>query len=328
MALHGAITGIGASVPSKVMTNFDFEKFLDTSDEWITKRTGIKQRHHVSDGETTVTLSVEASRQALADAGLEPTQLDLIICATVSPDMILPASACFIQKELGAIDVPAFDVSAACSGFIYGLTIANQFITTGMYKRILVVAGDTLTRFSDFTDRRSCILFGDGAGAVILEATEDDDKGVRYTVMHADGQGWDFIHMPGGGSRHPASEETLKKGLHFLKMRGRDVYRFAVEKMQWLIGDCMDNCGLTVDDIDMVLPHQVNVRIIKSAAEKFRFPMEKLYINIDRYGNTSGASIPLALEEARRKGKIGEGSMLMMIAFGAGLTWAGAVVRL
>jgi len=328
MALHGAITGIGASVPSKVMTNFDFEKFLDTSDEWITKRTGIKQRYHASDGETTVTLSVEASRRALADAGIEPDQLDLIVCATVSPDMILPSSACFIQKELGATDVPAFDVSAACSGFVYGLTIANQFIATGTYKRILVVAGDTLTRFSDFTDRGSCILFGDGAGAVILEATEKNDLGVRYTVMHADGEGWDFIHMPGGGSKNPASAETLEDGLHFIKMRGRDVYRFAVEKMQWLIGDCMDKCGLTVNDIDLVLPHQVNVRIIKSAAEKFHFPMDKLYINIDRYGNTSGASIPLALEEARRNGKVAQGSTLMMVAFGAGLTWAGAVVKL
>jgi len=328
MALRGAITGIGAGVPEKVMTNFDFEKFLDTSDEWIRKRTGIKERRLVSDGETTVSLSVSAARKALDDANINPEQLDLIICATVSPDMILPASACFVQKVLGAKDVPAFDISAACSGFVYGLSVANQFIATGTYERILVIAADTLTRFSDYTDRGSCVLFGDAAGAVVLEPTESEDKGIKYTVMHADGEGWDFIYVPGGGSKYPASKETIEKKLHYVKMRGRDVYRFAVEKMQWLLGDCMEKCGLSVRDVDMVLPHQVNVRIIKSAAEKFDFPMEKLYINIDRYGNTSGASIPLALDEAYREGKIGPGSTIMMVAFGAGLTWAGAVVRL
>lgn len=328
MALHAAIAGIGAAVPDKVMTNFDFEKFLDTSDEWITQRTGIKERRYVSDGESTVSLSVQASRQALADAGLDASQLDLIICATVSPDMIMPASACLIQNELGAVGVPAFDISAACSGFVYGLIVGNQFIIAGTYKRVLLIGGDTLTRFSDFSDRASCVLFGDGAGAVVLEATDQPDRGIEYTVMHADGQGWDFIHVPAGGSKNPATHETVEQNMHYVKMRGRDVYRFAVDKMQWLLGDCMDKCGLTVQDVDMVLPHQVNIRILKSAAEKSGFPMEKIYVNIDRYGNTSGASIPLALEEAWREGKIGPGSTILMVAFGAGLTWAGAVLRL
>lgn len=328
MALHAAIAGIGAAVPDKVMTNFDFEKFLDTSDEWITQRTGIKERRYVSDGESTVSLSVQASRQALADAGLDASQLDLIICATVSPDMIMPASACLIQNELGAVGVPAFDISAACSGFVYGLIVSNQFIIAGTYKRVLLIGGDTLTRFSDFSDRASCVLFGDGAGAVVLEATDQPDRGIEYTVMHADGQGWDFIHVPAGGSKNPATHETVEQNMHYVKMRGRDVYRFAVDKMQWLLGDCMDKCGLTVQDVDMVLPHQVNIRILKSAAEKSGFPMEKIYVNIDRYGNTSGASIPLALEEAWREGKIGPGSTILMVAFGAGLTWAGAVLRL
>jgi len=327
-AVRAAIAGIGAAVPDKVMTNFDFEKFLDTSDEWITQRTGIKERHLVSDGETTATLATEAARNALDDAGLKADQLDLIICATVSPDMILPASACFVQKDLQATDVPAFDISAACSGFVYGLSIADQFIRTGTYGRILVVASDTLSRFSDFTDRASCVLFGDGAGAVVLTANRRDETGVQYTVMHADGHGWDYIHVPGGGSRTPATAQTVKAKLHYVKMRGRDVYRFAVEKMQWLLGDCMEKCGLTVDQVDLVLPHQVNIRIIRSAAEKYDFPMEKVYINIDRYGNTSGASIPLALEEARRTGRIAAGSTVLMVAFGAGLTWAGAVVKL
>jgi 3-oxoacyl-[acyl-carrier-protein] synthase-3 len=312
MTLRGAITGIGAAVPEKVMTNLDFEKILDTSDEWITKRTGIKERRLVSDGETTASLSVSAARKALENAGVDPKQLDLVICATVSPDMILPASGCLVQKEIGASDVPAFDISAACSGFVYGLSVANQFIATGTYKRILVIAADTLTRFSDYSDRGSCVLFGDAAGAVVLEPADREGKGIQYTVMHADGGGWDFIHVPAGGSKHPASKETVEKKLHYVKMRGRDVYKFAVEKMQWLMGDCMEKCGLSVDDVDMVLPHQVNIRIIKSA----------------RYGNTSGASIPLALDEAYRDGKIGPGSTIMMIAFGAGLTWAGAVVRL
>ena len=325
---RAAITGMGAAVPIKIMTNFDFEKFLDTSDEWITKRTGIKQRHLVSDGETTVTLATDASRKALADAKVKPDQLDLIICATVSPDMMFPASACFVQNALGAIDVPSFDISAACSGFIYGLAIADQFIKTGKYERILVVASDTLTRFSDFADRASCVLFGDAAGAVVLEPTEEPNRGIQYSVMQADGAGWEFIHIPAGGSKMPASHETVAQKRHYVQMSGRDVFKFAVDKMQWLLDDCMTKCGLTVDDIDLVLPHQVNIRIIEAAAKKFHFPMEKVYVNIDRYGNTSAASIPLALQEAREKGKIGPGSTLIMIAFGAGLTWAGAVVRL
>ena len=242
--------------------------------------------------------------------------------------MILPSTACFIQKDIGATDVPAFDISAACSGFVYGITVADQFIRAGMYKRILVVAADALSRFCDFTDRSSCVLFGDGAGAVVMEPTDQPDKGVQYSVMHANGDGWDYIHVPAGGSRTPASAQTVADKAHYVKMRGRDVYKFAVEKMQWLLGDCLAKCGLTVDDVDLVLPHQVNIRILQSAAEKFDFPMDKVYVNIDRYGNTSGASIPLALAEARDSGRIGEGSLLMMIAFGAGLTWAGAVVRL
>jgi len=326
--LRAAISGLGAAVPDKVMTNLDYEKFLDTSDEWITKRTGIRERRLVSDGESTVTLAVGASRRALEQAGVAPDELDLIICATVTPDMIFPASACFIQDALGATDVPAFDISAACSGFLYGLSVASQFIETGKYRRVLVVGADALSRFADFTDRGSCILFGDAAGAAVLEPTDEPGKGVLYTVMHTDGAGWDYIHVPAGGAKTPATHETVDRGLHYVKMRGRDVYKFAVEKMQWLLGDCMEKCDLVADDVDLVVPHQVNIRIIESAAGKFNFPMEKVYVNIDRYGNTSGASIPLALAEAQAAGKIASGSMLLLVAFGAGLTWAGAAVRL
>ena len=326
--LRAAITGLGAAVPRKVLTNADFEKFLDTSDAWIVQRTGIRERRVLSDGETGLTLAVAASRDAMQAAGIGPEDLDLIICATVSPEMPLPATACFIQDELGATDTPAFDLSAACSGFIYGVAVASQFIQTGTYRRALVVAVDTLSRFSDYADRGSCILFGDAAGAAVLEATDDGHKGVAYTVMHTDGSGWDYIHVPGGGSRMPASAETVRRGLHYIKMRGRDVYKFAVEKMQWLLGDCLQQCHLTPADVDLVIPHQVNMRIIKSATAKFDFPLEKVYINIDRYGNTSGASIPLAMFEAWQEGRIGPGSTVMLLAFGAGLTWAGAVIDL
>jgi len=311
-----------------VLTNADFESFLDTSDEWITKRTGIKQRHVVADGQSTATLGTAAARNALADAGVAAADLDLIICATVTPEMVMPATSCFIQKELGATDVAAFDVAAACSGFLYGISIASKFIQTHTYERILVIGAETLSRFADYTDRSSCVIFGDGAGAVVLEPTEQPGKGVLYSVLHADGGGWDYIHVPAGGSRLPASQRTVDEHGHYIKMRGRDVYKFAVEKMQWLLGDCMEKCNLTVDDVDLVVPHQVNIRIIQSAAAKFNFPMEKVYVNIDRYGNTSAASIPLAMEQARESGELRPGSTLLLVAFGAGLTWAGAVVRM
>jgi len=327
-AKRAAIVGLGSAIPEQVMTNADFEKILDTSDEWITARTGISERRVCSDGQATASLATEAARKALADAGIGAGELDLIICATVTPDMLFPATALFIQEVLEATDVPAFDLSAACSGFLYGVTVGCQFIETGMYRRVLVIGADVLTRFADYTDRGSCILFGDAAGAAVLAPTDDADRGIFYNVMHADGKGWDFIHLPAGGSRTPATHETVDTKKHFVHMRGRDVYKFAVEKMQWLLGDCMAKCNLTVDDIDLVIPHQVNIRIIKSAADRFKFPMEKVYVNIDRYGNTSAASIPLAMEEARRLGRISEGSMLLLIAFGAGLTWAGTVVRL
>ena len=326
--LRAAITGLGSAVPDKVLTNADLEKLVDTSDEWITQRTGIKQRRVVSPGESTASLATQAARKALADAGLSAGDLDMIICATITPEMIFPATACFVQHDLGAGDVPAFDISAACSGFIYGLAIAGRFIESGAHRRVLVIGAEALSRFTDYTDRASCVLFGDAAGAAVMEAVEDGDRGLQYSVLHADGSGWDFIHVPAGAARTPASQQTVDAREHFIKMRGRDVYKFAVEKMQWLLGDCMTQCHLTPADIDMVIPHQVNLRIIASAAEKFGLPMEKMYINIDRYGNTSAASIPLAMCEARAEGKIGPGSLLLLAAFGAGLTWAGAVVRL
>jgi len=325
--VRSAINGLGAYVPSKVMTNADFERILDTSDEWITQRTGIKERRIMGDGETTLTMATRAAQDALDQAGLVGADLDLIILATISPEMSFPATACMLQNELGAKDVPAFDLSAACSGFIYALVTADQFIRSGMYKNILVLGVDAMSHYSDYTDRTSCILFGDGAGAAVLQPTEDSNRGLDYSVLHADGTGWDYIYTAGGGTRNPTSHDTVDAKLQYMAMRGRDVYKFAVEKMQWLLGDCMDKCGLTPHDVDLVIPHQVNVRVIRSAAERYDFPMDKVYVNIYKYGNTSAASVPLALYDAFSEGKIERGSRVLLIAFGAGLTWAGAVMR-
>lgn len=326
--VRAAITGMGSAVPKTIITNADFEKTLDTSDEWIIKRTGIRERRVVGEGETTTTLATEAARRALDDAGLTVDQLELIICATVTPEMLFPATACFVQNALGAKDIPAFDLSAACSGFIYALSVGEQFIRTGAYRNVLVIGADCLSRFADYKDRSSCILFGDAAGAVVLQPTTELDKGIQHTVLHSDGSKWDLLHVPGGGTRHPPTHQTVDDGMHYVHMKGREVFRFAVEKMQWLMGDCMTKCGLRAEDVDLIVPHQVNIRIIQAAVEKFGFPMEKIAVNIDKYGNTSAASIPLAMEEAFHAGRIGPGSMIVLVAFGAGLSWAGSVIRL
>jgi 3-oxoacyl-[acyl-carrier-protein] synthase III len=323
-----AILGTGSAVPAKVLSNADLEKTLDTSDEWIVQRTGIRQRRISQNGETTASLAVEAGRKALEASGVAAGELDLIVCATVTPDMIFPSVACFVQEALGVKDVPAFDLSAACSGFLYGLATGSAFVEAGRYKKVLVIGADTLSKMCDYTDRGSCILFGDAAGAVVLEPNSHNGRGVLYTVLCADGGGWNYIHVPAGGSRTPNTHATLDAGDNFVKMRGRDVYKFAVEKMQWLLGECLSKCGLTVADVDLLVPHQVNIRIIESAAQKYGFPMEKVFLNIERYGNTSAASIPLALDEAVRSGRAKPGSTIILVAFGAGLTWAGSVVRL
>ena len=310
------------------MTNHDFEEFLDTSDEWIVQRTGISERHICGEGESTATLAAAAATEAIDASDIDASQIDLILCATITPELPFPATACFVQAALGAKGCAAFDISAACSGFVYGLTTGAKFIESGMYKNVLVIGVDVLSRFADWKDRGSCILFGDGAGAVLLQATEEEDRGLLYSTLHADGEGWDYIHVPAGGTRQPASAETVAAEEHLIRMRGRDVYKFAVDKMQWLLGDCMEKTGLTVDDVAMVVPHQVNTRIIESATKKHGFPLEKVFMNIDRMGNTSGASIPLALAEAMKTGAIKKGDTVMFVAFGAGLTWAGAVVKM
>ena len=326
--IRTAFAGFGSAVPEKTMSNFDFEKMIDTSDEWIYKRTGIRQRHICSENDSTATLAAEAAKKALKSANITADDLDLIIVATVTGEMPFPSTACFVQEAIGAHDIPAFDIAAACSGFVYGLTVADKFVTSGQYKKVLLIAADCLTKWTDWEDRGTCILFGDGAGAIVLEPTTEPNRGVLHTEIHAEGSGWDLINIPGGGTRHITTKETIDQKLPLIKMKGRDVYKFAVDKMQSLIGSCMEKCNLTVDDVDKVVPHQVNIRIIESATQKNGFPIEKVYVNIDKMGNTSGASIPLALDEAWRNGSIKKGDTLVFCAFGAGLTWAGATVTL
>ncbi|HEY7120050.1 MAG TPA: beta-ketoacyl-ACP synthase III [Tepidisphaeraceae bacterium] len=324
----GAIlAGTGSALPDKRLTNDDLSKMVETNDEWITQRTGIKERRIAGEGESTATFATAAARKALDDAGLEPKDLDLIICATITPEMVFPSTACFVAAALGLNSTPAFDLSAACSGFIYALTTGANFIKAGQYKTVLVIGAETLSRVTDYTDRSSCILFGDGAGAVILRRSNDPTRGVVYSGLHADGSGADVMKcMP--GSRHPISREMIAARDQYMKIRGREVYKFAVTKFGELIEDAMRVCELSKDDVTLIVPHQVNQRIIDSAMEKLAMGPEKAHVNIDRYGNTSAASIPIALDEARRAGKLPAGSNVIFVAFGAGLTWANAVVKI
>jgi len=326
--LRMAIRGTGSAVPARVMANKEFETFLDTSDEWIRTRTGIRERRIAQDGETTACLAVDAAERALEDAGLTPRDLDLILCATITPELPFPATACLVQERLGLTDIPAFDISAACSGFVYGLVIAAHFVHQKTYRTILVIGAENMTRFTDFQDRTTCILFGDAAGAAVVTDAEDASQRMLYCSLGADGSGADMIWVPAGGARQPASIETVNQRLHYMKMKGREVYRFAVTKMQEVIEQTLQATGISPDELAMVIPHQSNVRIIESARQKIGLPPEKMCVNIDRYGNTSAASIPLALDELRRAGRLKRGDLVLMVAFGAGLTWASALVRL
>jgi len=323
-----AIRGTGSAWPDRVMTNADFEKTLDTSDEWIRTRTGIRERHIVGPGEDTLTLARTAAQRALTDAGLAATDLDMIVLATCTPVVPVPATACFLQHELGCRQIPAFDVAAACSGFMYAFVTGMNALAAGQARHVLVVGAETMSSVTDFEDRGTCILLGDGAGAAIITPADNETSGVYHTCLGADGSGAPMIWVPAGGSREPASTKTVNERLHFLKMRGREVYKFAVTKMQWVIEDALARVGLAASDLAMVIPHQSNLRIIESAVERLGLPPEKVAINIDRFGNTSAASIPLALDEARRTGRIKAGDWIILAGFGAGLTWGSVLIRL
>jgi 3-oxoacyl-[acyl-carrier-protein] synthase-3 len=321
------IAGTGSHVPDKRLTNDDLSKMVDTNDEWITQRTGIKERRIAGPGESTATLATAAARKALDVAGLRPSDLDLILVATITPEMAFPSTACFVAAALGLNDTPAFDVTAACSGFIYVLDTGASFIKAGRYKNVLVIGAETLSRITDYKDRGSCILFGDGAGAVVLRRSEEPGRGLLYSSLHADGSGWEMLHCR-PGSRFPIEEALIEERGQYLKIKGREVYKFAVTRFEELIEDAMRKCELGVEDVKLVVPHQVNQRIIDSALEKLGLPAEKAFVNIDKYGNTSAASIPIALDEAVRAGRLGKGDVVIFVAFGAGLTWANAVVRM
>ena len=326
------ISGTGSFLPEKRLTNQDLSRMVETDDEWIVQRTGIRERRIVSKDESCATLASHAATNALRAAKLEPKDLDSIIVGTITPEMQMPATACFVAKSLGLDRTPAFDLAAACSGFIYALDVATAYIQAGRYRNVLVIGAETLSRITDYSDRSSCILFGDGAGAVVLSRGESSDasaerRGVLYSSLYADGGGWEMLYLL-PGSRHPIDERMIAAGNHYLKIRGREVYKFAVSRFIEMIEDALKRCELTPDQVKLVVPHQVNQRIIDSAMEKLGFPPEKAYVNIDRCGNTSSASIPIALDEAVRAGKLGQGDIAVMIAFGAGLTWANAVVRM
>jgi 3-oxoacyl-[acyl-carrier-protein] synthase-3 len=326
MPRHAAITGWGHCLPERILTNKDLETLVDTTDEWIRTRTGIRERRVAGPGETTSSLCTAAAQQALACAGLPASSLDLVICATTTPDQPLPATGCVVQRRLGADRAGAFDVNAACTGFVYGLAIGSQFIQTGACQRVLVVGGETLSRFLNWQDRSTCVLFGDGAGAVVLEATESG-CGVISTVLGSQGDAEHLLAIEAGGSARPSSAETVARGEHYVTMRGSDIFRLAVRWMSRAADQALAQAGLQATDIRTVIAHQANLRILKATHEALGLPWERFFVNVERYGNTGAASVPIALSEFASTGTVHPGDNLLLATFGGGLTWAAAVIR-
>ncbi len=324
---RAVIAGCGSFVPAKILTNDDLAKMVDTSDEWITTRTGIKVRHITTDSETTAFLATEAAKKALADAKIDPSELELIIVATITPEMVFPSTASFVQRSLQAKKAWVFDLCAACSGFIYSLSIVQQFLESGRFKNALVIGAETLTKITDWTDRTSCILFGDGAGAVVLERSNDTRKGILYSTMASDGDYWEALNCQAYGSRYPAGKELDSPRKIYMEIKGREVYQQAVRRIVETVTECLQACSLTLDDIGMLISHQMNGRIIESAAKRLKLPDEKVFINIAEYGNTSAASVPIAFDGCVKQGKIKQGDIVIFVAFGAGLTWGANVIQ-
>ena len=327
-ARRAVIKATGSALPEKILDNFDLEKIVDTSDEWITTRTGIKQRRIITANETTATLAAAAARQTLQRAGLSPADLDLIICATITPEMVFPATACFVQDALQNKNCSAFDLTAACSGFIYAVAVASSMIQTHQVNNALVLGAETLSNITNYQDRASCILFGDGAGAALLQAAENTTRGVLYNSLHADGSGWETLSCRAYGSRFPASKKLDDPNSIYMDIRGRETYQLAVRRIVEMVEETYDRCGIGNDDIKLIIPHQMNARIIESAVKRLKLPEDKMYVNIDKYGNTSAASIAIALDEALQNGRLKEGDLIILVAFGAGLTWAVNLIRL
>jgi len=320
------IMGTGSALPEKVITNFDLEKLVDTSDKWITERTGIKERRQAAPNETTSSLSVLAARKALDMAGITPQDLDLIICSTISPDMPLPATASIIQRELGAGPCCAFDLAAACSGFLFGITVVDQFVKTGKAKHALVIGAELLSRYLDYQDRATCVIFGDGVAASIL-GPSNSGSGVLASEVHTNGTFADHLYIPAGGTARPASSETILAGDHYIKMRGNELFKVAVRSLEEVSRRVLEQGGATPEQVDLFIPHQANQRITEAVRERLGLPVEKTYSNISRIGNTSSASIPICLDECVRSGRIKKGDLILMSAFGAGVTWGSVLVR-
>ena len=326
MAKNAVITGWGYYAPSRVMTNADLERIVDTSDEWITSRTGIKERRIASDGETTSTMSVRAGRAALEKAKMRAQDVQLIIVGTASPDYLFPATACLVQAELGATRAGAFDVEAACTSFLSALAIARGMIVSGAVENALVIGAETLSRLLNWKDRTTCVLFGDGAGATLIEAS-NASVGIESTVLHGDGTKGELLMVQAGGPKRPASAETLERGQHFITMAGGEVFKLAVKSMADAAEEAIAEAGVSLDDINLMIPHQANLRIIDGVAKRLHFPSEKVFVNIQRYGNTSAASIPIAICEAEATGRLRRGDKVLLVAFGGGFTWGASVLE-
>ena len=321
------ITGTGSFTPEKVLTNADLEKMVDTTDEWITSRSGIKERR-IADKEIAASdLCFEATKKAMAEAKIKPEELDLILIGTVTPDYLLPSTACILQDRLGAKNAAVMDIVAACSGFLYGLSVAQAFIYSGKYKTILVIGVEILSKITNWNDRNTCVLFGDGAGAAIVQRTQENNKGILATYLCGDGSLANLLHIPVGGTRTPLTKENIDKGDQYIKMEGSEVFKSAVRSMGDAATRALKEANISAEQIDLLIPHQANIRIIEATAKRLKLPMEKVFVNIDKYGNTSAASIPIALDEARKSGRIKPGDITLLVAFGAGFTWGSAVIR-
>lgn len=321
-----SITGVGSYVPERVLTNADLERMVETSDEWIRTRTGIRERRIAAENEATSDMAAESARRALAAAGLTAADIDLIIVATITPDMLFPSTACLVQQKLGAARAAAFDIEAACSGFVYALEIGSHFVQSHTYDTVLVIGAEKMSSVIDWTDRNTCVLFGDGAGAAVLQ-NRPSAHGLLTTCLGSDGGKAGLLEMPGGGSACPATADSVARKLHFLRMDGKETFKNAVNAMVSAANEALERCGLTVDQIRCIIPHQANQRIINAVAERLDAKPEQLFMNVDRFGNTSAASVAIALDEAVREGRIGRGDLVLLVVFGAGLTWGAAVIE-
>ncbi len=325
--IRAGITSVGYYVPERILTNFDLEKMVDTTNEWIIKRTGIKERRIIKEGQTTSEISYYAADMAIKNANIDPKTIDLIMIATISFDRLCPSTACYLQQKIGAVNAACFDLTAACPGFLYALSIADAFIRGGNFKRILVIGTEILSHYTDWDDRNTCVLFGDGAGAVIVDAVEEEKEGIMATKLYADGEGTEMITAIGGGTYRPFNQDSIKNKEVYLHMQGQPVFEFAVGALEDMSMDCINRSPYNIEDVDWFVPHQANIRIIKSSSKRMNVDFSKFYTNIDRFGNTSSASIPICLGEMYEKGLLKKGQLVCLSSFGAGLVAAGALLR-